>query len=197
MHVENKTIIITDPCYIMNHNNDIKHPNPLDYGVTDPHIGSKPFADYFTPEEIAYKKALDKYYEEFDLKKRDWDKCSYGENMEALGITNYECRDTMYGDWSCTTYEKGTNKELGNFCADAGLVAVFILDEVRAYNPNIDKWIKEHPWCATTIENFTGDVSIDIVDISGTDEDGKEWEDEEVRVIGKGTTNFFTTQTGL
>lgn len=195
MKVENKTIIITDPCYIINHDNDPKHPNPLDYGITDPHIGSKPFTEYSTPEELAYKKALDEYYD--SNRYNDWDKCKYGENMEALGITNYLSRNTIYGDWYCTTYETGTNKPIGNFCADAGMVAVFELDEIRKYNPNIDKWIKDHPWCVTIIENFTGNVSIDEVEISGIDDEGKSWEDVEVRVIGKGSTNFYTSQTGL
>lgn len=132
--------------------------------------------------------------------------------MGALGITEYITESTIYGDWSCTTYEEKTNKELGHFCADAGLVSVFILDEVRAYNPDIDDWIKKHPWCVTVIKDFTGDVTIKIVNTTGTYEHdskdttssgepyyrkGETWEDEEVRVIGKGSINFYTTQTGL
>lgn len=29
-------------------------------------------------------------------------------------------------------------KNIGGFCADAGMVAVFLLDEVLKYNPNFD-----------------------------------------------------------
>ena len=38
----------------------------------------------------------------------DWATCAYGENMEALGITHYMTRDTLYGDWSCTTFDSDT-----------------------------------------------------------------------------------------
>ena len=50
--------------------------------------------------------------------------------MEVLGIKNYICRDTLYGDWSCTTYNSDTHEKLGEFCADSGMVGVYLLDEV-------------------------------------------------------------------
>lgn len=142
MKVNNKTIIITDPCYIIKNGN-----------------------------------------------RDDWEKCDFGDNMEALGIENYICRDTGYGDWSCTTYELGTNKELGRFCADAGLVAVFLLDEVLAYNPDFKCPINEHQvhW-ATVIPNFTGNVFFKII----PDEDM-----DIVSVVGDGNINFYTEQTGF
>ena len=65
----------------------------------------------------------------------DWATCAYGEDMEALGITHYMTRDTLYGDWSCTTFDTDTKEAIGEFCADAGLVSVFLLDEVLKYNP--------------------------------------------------------------
>ena len=95
------TIVITDPCYIIKEN-PIKYPNEKDFGLPAS-ISSKPFKDYSTPEELAYKAALDKYYKE-SSKYDDWDKCDYGENMEVLGIHNYISESTIYGDWSCTTY---------------------------------------------------------------------------------------------
>lgn len=75
--------------------------------------------------------------------------------------------------------------ELGKFCADAGLVAVFLLDEVRKYNPDIDKWIKEHPWCVTTIEDFDGNVEYYLD------------ENTDAHIYGIGNINFFTIQTSL
>ena len=69
-------------------------------------------------------------------KNGDWSKCGYGDNMGRLGIKNYICRDTIYGDWSCTTFNSDTKEPIGEFCADAGLVAVFLLDEVLKYNPD-------------------------------------------------------------
>lgn len=76
-------------------------------------------------------------------------------------------------------------ENIGYFCADAGLVSVFLLDEVRKYNPDIEKWIEEHDWCVTVIEDFDGDVEY-YVDAAG-----------DAHIIGTGSINFFTTQTGL
>ena len=118
-------------------------------------------------------------------KNDDWERCKYGENMEVLGIENYLCENTRYGDWSCTTFKKETCNKLGEFCADAGLVAVFILDEVLAYNPEFDYHIKQ-PYTTTLIKNFTGKVKIIY-----------NQEENEVQVKGLGSTNFFTTQTNF
>ena len=164
------TIIITDPCYIMRAE----------------HHGTTPITE------------------------DDWRACDCGQNMEVLGIKHYICERTIYGDWGCTTYKvdtdpvkiidtmaesyaKGdykidfsyTTLEIGKFCADAGLVAVFLLDEVRQYNPKIDDWIAEHPWCVTTIKDFDGDIEYYI------DNEG------DAHIYGIGNISFLTLQTGL
>lgn len=133
----------------------------------------------------------------------DWGKCGYGDNMKALGIENYLCRDTIYGDWSCTTFNSDTKEAIGEFCADAGMVAVFLLDEVLAYNPDFD-FYETKPWTTTLIKDFDGDIETNIIHIEGVYDDdtewhskGDKWEDNEVRVIGKGNINFETHQTGL
>ena len=203
------TIVITDPCYIIKEN-PIKCPNEKDFGLPASII-SKPFKDYSTPEELAYKAALDYYFSE-SRKYDDWGKCDYGENMEVLGIHNYISESTIYGDWSCTTYQteeepkellesilrilKDDKREeldtfdgdtyIGRFCADAGLVGVFLLDEILAYNPDWKSWIEEHPWCATIIEDFEGEVEYYIDKV-----------DEEAHIVGTGNINFYTAQTGI
>lgn len=207
------TVVITDPCYIIK-KNPIKYPDEKDFGLPAS-ISNKPFKDYSTPEELAYKDALDKYYEE-SRKYDDWDKCDWGENMEVLGIHNYISKSTIYGDWSCSTYqtkeepkefmesilrilndnlENGEDSEdwipyegeyIGEFCADAGLVGVFLLDEILAYNPEWKSWIEEHPWCATIIEDFEGEVEYYIDKV-----------DEEAHIVGTGNINFYTAQTGI
>jgi len=118
----------------------------------------------------------------------DWAKCNFGDNMEALGINHYLTESTIWGDWSCTTYKTGTKKVLGHFCADAGLVSVFLLEEVLKYNPDFDYHIKR-PHTTTWIKNFDGDVEIKNIDDDG--------DHIQVVVIGKGNINFFTRQTGL
>ena len=186
------TIIITDPCYIVKKCTE-KNPHPFPWtevNIKNPNI-----------------KEMFKQYTEWEDSHDDWKKCKYGTNMEALGISTYFTESTIYGDWGCSTYKIEENpyavvnnfveayeneedyeiecSKLGDFCADAGLVSVFLLDEVRKYNPDIDKWIEEHSWCVTIIPDFDGEVNY-YVDKSN-----------EAHIVGIGNINFFTTQTEL
>ena len=186
------TIIITDPCYIVK---KCTKKNPYPFPWTTENIKAPNI------EEMVKK------YNEWEDAHDDWTKCMYGRNMEALGIEYYFTESTLYGDWGCTTYKikenpytvinkfaesENTGKDygiscskLGEFCADAGLVAVFLLDEVRKYNPDIDEWIASHDWCVTTIPDFDGEVNY-YVDKQGS-----------AHIVGIGNINFFTTQTSL
>ena len=186
------TIIITDPCYIVKKCTE-KNPHPFPWttiNIKNPNI-----------------KEMVKQYNEWEDSHDDWRKCRYGTNMEALGISTYFTESTIYGDWGCSTYKIEENpyevvnnfveayeneedyeikcSKLGDFCADAGLVSVFLLNEVRKYNPDIDKWIEEHSWCVTTIPDFDGEVNY-YIDKSN-----------EAHIIGIGNINFFTAQTEL
>ncbi len=130
--------------------------------------------------------------------------------MEALGIHNYISESTIYGD--CTIYQTeeepkallesilrvindnleneeygelsipAEGKAIGGFCADAGLVGVFLLDEILA--PEWKSWIEEHSWCATIIEDFEGEYYIDKVN-------------KEAHIVGTGSINFYTAQTSI
>lgn len=141
-------------------------------------------------------------------KDSDWHKCCCGDNMEVLGINHYMTRDTLYGDWSCTTYNTDTKEKIGSFCADAGLVSVFLLDEVLKYNPD---YKYENDWSVTYIKDFKGTVQFVVVYTDGYYEDeteyhkkGEHWEDYSVEVVGHGINkvtgepiNFVGRQTGL
>lgn len=119
----------------------------------------------------------------------DWGLCEYGENMEVLGISpTHLVAGTIYGDWSCTTFNTDTKEPIGRFCADAGLVGVFLLEDVLKYNPDFN-YHTERTWTATLIEDFDGEVEI----VTETDEDG----DEAVHVVGTGNINFKTFQSGF
>lgn len=111
-----------------------------------------------------------------------WDESNYGENMSQFGFTSYICESTIIGDWSWETINVDSNEVIGQFCADAGMVCVCLLDEVLKFNPNFEKWAKAHPWCATIIENFSGNITYVI------DEEDKML----FHIIGQGTTNFTT-----
>lgn len=122
--------------------------------------------------------------------------------MEALGIVNYMTRDTIYGDWSCSVYNTGNRRKIGEFCADSGLVSVFLLDEVLRYNPGFDYHINRK-WTTALIKNFKGTVQF-VVCEEPYDYDGKQYADYCVRVVGRGINkrsgkllNFIGTQTGL
>lgn len=204
--VENKTIVITDPCYIMKNRDETNRPKWDDYFS---HKNMRDYPDYNKEKDTSkqFKKDHEKYdkaYKKWDEENpEDWERCDYGDNMEILGINNYLCASTIYGDWSCYTFDEDTGKTIGEFCADAGLVCVCLLDEILAYNPEFSNWAKEHEWCATIIENFTGEVWIRVdEDIETTQEESPEDEicyneNYVVYVEGIGNINFKTTQTGF
>jgi hypothetical protein len=159
-------IIITDPCYI-----DRKIPSE-------------------NPERPWDRRFL-------------WDSRSFniftGGGLYKHGFTSYIWDSTLYGDWSCSTFllkDSGTHKliaEIGNsdvgecigrFCADAGLVGVFLLDEVLKFNPDFDYHLTKD-WTTTWIKDFDGQVEY----LVGNKED--------VHIKGIGNINFITSQTGF
>lgn len=93
--------------------------------------------------------------------------------------------------------EKDSGVVLGHFCADAGLVSVFLLDEVLKYNPKYTDHLN-NPHCVTWIKDFDGEVMITSRDYEYLDEETEVLiQDDEVSVVGMGNINFYTTQTGL
>lgn len=139
------------------------------------------YSEMHNREEDAYNFALLEYSE--NNPDGDWDYCDCGYSMEKLGFETFLCDGTIDGDWSCTTYDVDTSEPIGEFCADAGMVAVFLFDEVLKYNPDFNYHI-ERPWTTTLIKDFHGTVELHL-------------EDDEVTVVGKGNVNFIGTQTGL
>lgn len=200
-------IIITDPCYICKEKQEVgEYPVSEDYFS---YSSKKDYTDYKknSCESKQYREEWKRYFaalsEYRDNNISDWELCNYGEDMEVLGIKNYICRDTLYGDWSCTTYNSDTHEKIGEFCADAGMVGVFLLDEVLKYNPDFNYHI-ERPWTTTLIKDFDGEIDFEIIHTEGVYEDdtefhskGEKWEDDSVSVVGKGNINFETRQTGF
>lgn len=206
-------IIITDPCYIMKKRDestrpkwDDFHPYKIIYDYPD--YDEKTKTSKMFSENMSKLDKADAIWQKENPD--DWDVCNYGSNMEAIGIHNYMTRDTLYGDWSCTTFNSDTQKEIGEFCADAGLVSVFLLDEVLKYNPDFD-YHKEKSWTTTLIKNFKGTVQFVVVYTEGVYEEsteyhkkGEKWEDYSVEVVGHGINketgepiNFVGKQTGF
>ena len=209
------TIIITDPCYVIKEN-PIEYPNREYFGLPAS-IGSKPFKDYSTPEELAYKAALDRYYKE-SPKYDDWDKCDYGENMEVLGIHNYISKSTIYGDWSCTTYKiDGEPKEFVNNLLQAlndnlenkeyeedesfipyegEAIGSFCADSGYVGVFLLDEILKYNPKWKSWIEERSWCATI-INDFDGEVEYYIDKVNGEAHIVGTGNINFYTAQTGL
>ncbi len=197
-------IIITDPCYITKERDTTDEPKWDDYMSRKSYRDVDLAVEGLTKEQIAdirqnefrpqYDK-MQKAYEAWDkAHPDDWEVCQYGDKMSKLGIKHALTNSTIYGDWSCTTFEDKTNNKLGEFCADAGMVGVFLLSEVLSYNPQFD-YHTERPWTTTLIKNFKGTVYIERTTVK---------KDKYIRVIGEGIDKvtgqplcFHTEQTGF
>lgn len=135
-------------------------------------------------------------------KSDDWKRCEYGENMNILGIHTSLVGSTLFGDGSTAVYkvydnpyiiietivhsiDKGIDyimpsSYLGGFGIDSGQFGVFLLDELKAYNPKTEEWIASHPWFAAVVPDFEGDVRY------YTDSIGR------AHIVGAGNFNFIT-----
>lgn len=120
-----------------------------------------------------------------------------GDGLDKYGFTKYIWESTYIGDWSCETLELKENTDdilnydlkgkhvksiIGNFCADSGMVGVFLLDEVLKFNPNFNYHITK-PHTTTLIKDFDGDVEFSVVENQGF-----VWG----QLRGKGNINFIT-----
>lgn len=182
IYLENKTILITDPCYCIKEKdtwNIPGRPNTKDYNIITDR------KNLILSEIITNHKERRRY----DADMKEWEDLHCKEIPDISLINN----STLYGDWSCTVYNPITKQELGQFCADSGSVAIFDYEEVLKQNPEFDKWINEHPRCATKIENFTGHVWMEIKKY--VCDDGEL--DYQVHVVGKGNIDFISFQTGF
>lgn len=164
--------------------------NPLIYKKLGKSIPMK--SELYNKEYALLQEAYQKWKEPY---LDDWERCDFGESLDKLGFTSFLSSNTYYGDWSCTTYESKTQKELGEFCADAGMVCVVLLDEVLKYNPDFNYHI-EKPWTTTLIKDFKGEISLEIKEIP-YEYEGKNYSDKGLSILGTGNINFFTSQTGL
>lgn len=111
-------------------------------------------------------------------------------------------RDTIYGDWGCTTYDDNTGEVLGRFCADSGMVGVYLLDDVLEYNPSFDFHITK-PHTTTWIRDFDGTVQFVVSEYEYTFKNEKRT-GYELQVVGRGVNmvngrrvDFTTVQTSF
>lgn len=174
-------IIITDPCYIMRE--DSNDWDKCDYsermdrlGFTNYIAESTLYGDWSCTTYSTPREDVENQIEELVKLDADrWDSFSeYGEDSAQVKIYDDKIAEASAG-----------LKEIGRFCADAGMVCVLSMSEVIKYNPEFPKWIEESPWCVTVIPDFDGEVEY-YVD-----------KEDNAHIIGVGNINFYTTQTGF
>ena len=161
-------IIITDPCYIIKDNSDDW--DKCGWGENMGILGlttyiSEPtlYGDWSCSTWSTPRKDVEAQLEELNtLGRARWELMKqYGEDSVQAKIYDDKIADASLNI-----------EKIGYFCADAGMVAVFLLDEVLKYNPDFDYHINRE-WTTTLIKDF------------------------DAHIIGVGNVNFFTTQTGF
>ena len=177
--VQNRDIVITDPCYLdhtsaVNHNERLAEPFRSKSGlyIHEDTIYGDWGCHVFT--NLKLKREIEHHLEEcWDLIER---RISDPEEVRELFVEMTNKIVSMFS--------------LGHFCADSGQVCVALLDEVLAYNPNWLVWQESHSWCAAIIRDFSGTVSYHTHTPSYASE-------PRAYIEGVGSINFRSVQTSL
>lgn len=194
-------LLITDPCYFIKERDESGAPDWDDFMTHDyEHAdNSKEMKKAYEEDVKRYRQARDEWDE---ANPSDWDVCNCGDNMEKLGFVHSMNRSTLYGDWGCTTYNLDTKQPIGHFTADAGQVGVFLMEELRNYNPEYADELETIEkngklYCTTILRDFKGTVQFVVEEEEPDREYG-------VHVVGRGINkktgepfNFITSQTSL
>lgn len=159
-----ETIVITDPCYIKKSSPLIK--TSTIYGDWSCMVYPGKMGENKDPEE--WDEKYFKHYNEYNFSNK-----------------TEEEKEKMRNDWKWFKARWKEEHTLGEFCADAGEVGVFIWNRLSDDDKN---WIREHDWCAAVIENVTGRIGFRTITQDGN---------RSRHVVCMGQTNFFTTQSGL
>lgn len=181
------TIIITDPCYLGSGNKFLESTDhwwdETDFGENLHEIGITSYISentlYGDWSCFTYKGTK----EEILDKIKEWDRC-YFEFFKNYNNSSDDKKSILWKEHK--KYKDSFIKEntYGEFCADSGKVCVVYLDEVLKFNPNFKEWAETHPWCVTIIEDFNGNINLEI-------------EEDSLHVVGIGNKNFYTSQSGL
>jgi len=175
-------IIITDPCYISNNdrwwNNgyfDIFTGKGLDkFGFTNYLYSPTEYGDWSCLTLLDILESKNVFVEMKDC----YFKFFKQYNNHHLTMDQ---KKEIYKEYIKEREELNKNPLiLGRFCADSGLVAVFLLNEVLKFNSEFKDHI-DAPQACTWIKDFDGEI--DLVHIN-----------DEIFVKGKGNINFYTTQ---
>jgi len=187
IEVENKNLIITDPCYLDNvlDKNDLTLAL-MDYwekfigGIRGDNYSSKLQKFGFT-NNICCSTLYG-----------DWSCTAFHVKIDPREINTVKELDKF------DNLKESIDKyHIGKLCADAGMVCVVDADDVKKFNPHFFEWAIFHQHCVTAIPNFTG--TIGIHDIDPKYEDMPHYRIRTIYGISsvKKNDNFFIYQTGL
>jgi hypothetical protein len=162
MKFTDKTILITDPCYIINRDVDWEICN---YGNNMEAFGIENYETYPTGigDGCWNLYGCDDPDTMFDEFQSAADKNTYPYDSDEISNKLYDLRQ--------------------EYAADSGTTSVFDLAEVESYNPNIREYIQNHPGLVAVVENFTGEITTDYLYFDDY---------KQLIIKGKGTTNFIT-----
>jgi len=93
----------------------------------------------------------------------DWKKCSYGDDMGALGFKTWRSALVTEGEEDLGAFHPETGECYGTFVTDSGVATAFLLEEILRYAPDFD----EHEVCpenALWIPEFDGEITVNGMD---------------------------------
>lgn len=175
--VENKTIVITDPCYVSDAEPE-EWKNKYDpYLVKDTLYG-----DWSCRVYKGNKEELEHIINEWDVFYGDWWKRW---NFEDL--TEGE-KEKLRKEFNEKEAEYNKRYSYGSFCADAGMVAVYDADKLPT---EVIEELKKKSWCACFIENYSGPIRY-VVEEHVDEDDGHKYCTAHIEGDG-----FYSSQSGF
>jgi len=176
VEVKDKTIVITDPCYVSDAECEEWKYRYSPYIVKDTKYG-----DWSCYVYKGTKEEIEKVKEEWnDFYIPWWNKWNFQD------LTDEE-KEQLDKEFEQKTKEYKDNYTYGSFCADAGMVAVY---DAANLPKDVIENLKEHYWCACFIENYTGPIKYVVEE--HVDEDGEKY--VSAHIVGDG---FYSAQSGF
>lgn len=175
--VENKTILITDPCYVSDAEPEEWKKKYDPYLVKDTLYG-----DWSCRVYKGNKEELEHIINEWDVFYGDWWKRW---NFEAL---TEEKKEKLRKELNEKEAEYKKRYSYGSFCADAGMVAVYDADKLPT---EVIEELKKKSWCACFIENYSGPIRY-VVEEHVDEDDGHKYCTAHIEGDG-----FYSSQSGF
>lgn len=175
--VENKTIVITDPCYVSDAEPE-EWKNKYDpYLVKDTLYG-----DWSCRVYKGNKEELEHIINEWDAFYGNWWK-----RWNFDDLTEGE-KEKLRKELNEKEAEYKKRYSYGSFCADAGMVAVYDADKLPT---EVVEDLKKKSWCACFIENYSGPIRY-VVEEHVDEDDGHKYCTAHIEGDG-----FYSSQSGF